>query len=46
MGANFVTMKDNLKRYVCRWGEAYLSNAPSHPAGNTSFIHSFMQLRH
>ena len=23
------------------WGEAYLSNAPSHPAGNTSFVHSF-----
>ena len=22
-------------------GEAYLSNAPSHPAGNASFIHSF-----
>jgi len=24
-----------------RGGEAYLSNAPSHPAGNASFIHSF-----
>ena len=23
-------------------GEAYLSNAPSHPAGNTSFNHSFI----
>ena len=21
------------------WSEAYLSNAPSHPAGNTSFVH-------
>ena len=25
-----------------RGGEAYLSNAPSHPAGNASFIHSFI----
>ena len=27
-----------------RGGEAYLSNAPSHPAGNASFIHSLVSM--
>ena len=27
---------------LLRGGQAYLSNAPSHPAGNSSFIHPFI----
>ena len=34
------TRVDLLKAQYVEWGEAYLSNAPSHPAGNASFIHT------